>query len=491
MNFDLIHKITLISSILAFVISIILFIIPTRKIYLKNNILNIDFIKKEFRFYIPSLIIFVVGSLLFTLQFHSNPFNRDYIFNDLKTTIKPIHFVFIYLGSVLSGITFYIMSSSILVLAIFRINVNKYKKLVIFTAISVFIFLISFIIHIEGWADYIRYPLCNRIYIGIDGIKLTTVNTGYDWAIKPDGKGIEIALYAICILIGALTTLFITNLQIRRVYKDSSFLLTVFVIGLPLGIVGARLWYVVGNFYREGFDKNISAIFDFKNGGLTIMGASLGIIGGVFYLLYMKYKIKDKLFVSMNYLILLDFIVPAILLAQVIGRYGNFFNNEVHGNLVNNSNLLLRIISNNMKFSSVKPIFSNEQYHVALNSNKIYAPLFLVEGALNFINYLFIEFGLIYLFRNCSKINKTIKNIITPEGCGLSYYFISYGTTRFILEPLRDNNFNMGSNNKWSTYNSLVMLIIGLLILLFLIIWQFKRDKGQWILKVKDKKINA
>jgi len=102
---------------------------------------------------------------------------------------------------------------------------------------------------------------------------------------------------------------------------DSAFYL------IPLGIIGARLYYVV--FEWRQFIQNPLDVFKIWEGGLAIYGALIG--GFIGLLLFSK---KRKL----PFLMLLDFYSPAVVLSQAIGRWGNYFNQEAYGYAVTNPN---------------------------------------------------------------------------------------------------------------------------------------------------------
>ena len=97
-------------------------------------------------------------------------------------------------------------------------------------------------------------------------------------------------------------------------------LLDILICAVPLGIVGARLYYVIFNW--NYYSINPVQIFNLRAGGLAIHGGLiLGIIGA---LVIIKYK-------GYSFFNVLDLAAPAIALGQAIGRWGNYFNSEAHG----------------------------------------------------------------------------------------------------------------------------------------------------------------
>ena len=132
--------------------------------------------------------------------------------------------------------------------------------------------------------------------------------------------GLEIKWYSFLILIGIIIGFLLVIKEAKRfkILKDTIFDMAFYAI--IFGIIGARLYYVLFNisYYRY----NLIEILEIWNGGLAIHG---GLIAGALTIyLYAK---KHKL----NFLKLLDITVPSVILAQAIGRWGNFFNSEAHG----------------------------------------------------------------------------------------------------------------------------------------------------------------
>ena len=496
------YSVALAFAIVFLVGAVALYYYPIYKAY-KNKKIDVPFVLKNKIWFIGSFLSLLISFILFDVQFYLNPGNTSYIVDSLQTSVDTLHYVLIYGGSVMTAITLYMLVSFGVVYFLFSDSIKEEnrKKIIRYMIFSFLLFVLSFVAFAEGNADYLRYPFVNRIYFGSSGIKLVTNYTGFDWAPTPrnDAWGFEIAFYALCILSGALMALGVASYILKKKYGENGLLSTVFLIGFPTGIVGCRLWYVIGNWERDGFDKDFSKIFRINDGGLAIMGASLAIIVCVAYLLIIKYIRHKSPYTKINYLVLLDIVLPTLLLAQTVGRWGNFFNNEVHGQLTTGNlvywNWLPTFISNNIHFSNAHRVYDLEAALGTLANNSVYPPLFLVEGAIDFSGFLIFEF----LFRvviHRHWINKDgskkwynfMFEGMSAEGTNLGYYIAWYGMTRAILEPLRDSNFNMGTDDMWSIYSAYFMIGIGLLMVAFLIVWQFKRDHGKWILKVNEEK---
>lgn len=106
-----------------------------------------------------------------------------------------------------------------------------------------------------------------------------------------------------------------TNLLEKRRSLDNEFCLAMFIFAIVFAIVGARLFFVIPR-------GDLASFFDFRTGGLTIIGGiPCGALG-----IYICCLIYKKSFFRVT-----DLVVPCLLLGQVIGRWGNFVNGELYG----------------------------------------------------------------------------------------------------------------------------------------------------------------
>ena len=131
---------------------------------------------------------------------------------------------------------------------------------------------------------------------------------------------ISIHWYSILLFIAILIG---SNLAIKEAKKhgfEEDFMVNLLFLGVIIGILGARIYYVIFNF--NYYKDNLIEIFKVWNGGLAIHG---GIIAGFITIATICYKKK------VNLLKILDYLVVGLVIAQAIGRWGNFFNGEAHG----------------------------------------------------------------------------------------------------------------------------------------------------------------
>jgi len=214
---------------------------------------------------------------------------------------------------------------------------------------------------------------------------------------------IKIHWYGLFIVIGILSALFIT-LRLAKYYKinkddiiDISFWVILF------GLLGGRIYDVLLEWqYYLNHPDNIIKIWQ---GGLAIHGA---LIAGLITAVYLSKRKKIPL------LPLLAIMTPGLALAQAIGRWGNYFNQELFGSP---TNLPWGIP---IQFVNHVPGYYEYRY---------FHPTFLYESIGNFVIFL-ILIGIFYLIRKNKQIIDAEKNII-------AVYLISYSILRFSLEFIK------------------------------------------------------
>ena len=225
--------------------------------------------------------------------------------------------------------------------------------------------LVFFFVWTNGLAPYLTYPLIN-------GFSFT------DGFVTPNSQARpNIAFYALCILTGAILVYFLCDHYMYKEYGEHGILESTFIVAFPAGIIGARIWYVVGNWSVEFVGQPWYTMLKVWEGGLTILGGAVtGIIAVVIFFLWLK--ICKSVFLG------IDIIFPTILIAQAVGRLGNFFNCEVHGlpsDLIY-WKWLPEVILRNGAFSSIS---------VFADSGQMYVPLFLIEAVANIAGYFIIS----------------------------------------------------------------------------------------------------
>jgi prolipoprotein diacylglyceryl transferase len=134
---------------------------------------------------------------------------------------------------------------------------------------------------------------------------------------------LRIHFYALFILTGIILALLLTESRLKARGVESGVALDVSLWAIPFGILGARFYHVIthpNDYFFEGAD--LLAVFRIWEGGLAIFGALLfGSFGA-----YLGARQSGIKFISY-----LDAVAPGVLLAQAVGRWGNYFNNELFG----------------------------------------------------------------------------------------------------------------------------------------------------------------
>lgn len=152
------------------------------------------------------------------------------------------------------------------------------------------------------------------IYFPHLGIRLESVGKSVDFF------GIPIAYYGIIIMVGMILALCLANMEAKRTGQDPDIYWDGGMIGIFAGIAGARIYYVI--FSWDSYKNDLLSIFNIRQGGLAIYG---GIIGAAIAV-YIYGKVKRYPFFRM-----MDTACMSILLGQILGRWGNFFNREAFG----------------------------------------------------------------------------------------------------------------------------------------------------------------
>ena len=316
-----------------------------------------------------------------------------------------------------------------------------------------------FFIWTNGFAPYLSYPLPNGINF-LHGLVAPNSVDEENNSISPN-----IAFYAICILSGAILVYFLCDHYMYKEYGEHGILESTFFVAFPAGIIGGRIGYVVGN-WHEFAGGNFLDVFAIWKGGLTILaGAPAGIIVGVIWYLWRN---RGK-----SLWVIFDIALPSILIAQAIGRWGNFFNCEVHGEAValENWKWLPEIIWRNSQF---------DQSGSFAGDGQLFLPLFFIEGVINLLGY----FVLAHVF------GKALRKYVEFGDVGFGY-IIWYGMTRVILEPLRAGAYQMGPSGYWSWLWSMAFVVAGTLMIIInhFVRAHLRKKNGTFNVKPYDKKL--
>lgn len=245
--------------------------------------------------------------------------------------------------------------------------------------------------------------------------------------------GLEVRWYGVLIAIGVVLGLLLAYYNCKKLDLDFDMLTDGFLWTFPFAIIGARLYYVIFQFneYRD----NLSDIFRIREGGLAIHG---GLIA-TFIVVTIFTRVKK---ISLTKY--LDVAAPSIILAQAIGRWGNFMNSEAHGGPVTK------------EFISHFPKFIQDGMYIG---GVYYNPTFLYESVWNIIVFVIL---MIILYKKTDK----------QDGFVICSYISLYSLGRVFIEGLRTDSLMLGQI-RMAQLVSGIGIIAGIMIMLIL---KFRRE---------------
>ncbi len=232
---------------------------------------------------------------------------------------------------------------------------------------------------------------------------------------------LEIRWYAVFILLGLMLGVYLAVKEAPRKKILQDDILDFILIAFPLSIIGARIYYVA--FSWSDYKDNILSVFAIWNGGIAIYGGL--ITGAIILYFFTQYRfIKTLDF--------LDVVVPSVMLAQAIGRWGNFFNQEAYGKAVDSLNYL--------------PGFIRDQMYI---DGAYRQPTFLFESLWNLLGFV-----VICILRRRPKLLK--------QGEITAFYLIWYGCGRLLIEGLRTDSL-MFLGIRVSQWLSGILILVGII----------------------------
>jgi len=255
-----------------------------------------------------------------------------------------------------------------------------------------------------------------------DGIYIYPAN-GDPWRL--------LAWYGVILMSGAMAGAWLAAHEVKRRGGDPEIVWDLLVYLIIGGVIGARLWHVFTpppSSIEQGITTSYYLthpidLVNLRKGGLGIPGA---VIGGMIALYYYTRKYK------MNFAEWTDIAAPSVALGQAIGRFGNYFNQEVYG------------APTDLPWK----IYIEPAYRVSgFKQYDYFHPLFLYEALWNLANM----FLLIWLSRRFADRLK-------PGDVFLAYLIV-YPVGRFLLDFLRLDAAQLGGINANQTFMAIVALI--------------------------------
>ena len=254
--------------------------------------------------------------------------------------------------------------------------------------------------------------------------------------------GLEIRWYGVIIALGMVLAFLYAGYRAKELKISTDDVLDLGLFSVIFGVIGARLYYVAmeADMYDSFYE--VIAIW---NGGLAIYG---GIIGGALAVLavstYKSRKNKD-----INFFKCTDMILPGVMIAQSLGRWGNFFNGEAYGGIVAEGSPLYFLRMG---------IFPN---NVSVGMAYVH-PTFLYESLWNLVG-----FALINIFWKKRKFNGEVA----------LWYVTWYGFGRMFIEGLRTDSLYVG-NIRISQLIGFICFVVGFALIVTFRIIKHKKGSG-------------
>jgi prolipoprotein diacylglyceryl transferase len=261
---------------------------------------------------------------------------------------------------------------------------------------------------------------------------------------SPDVSYIELGplrihFYAMFILAGIILALILTESRLRARGAESGIALDISLWAIPLGILGGRFFHVVthpNDYFFPGAD--LLAVFRIWEGGLAIYGALIfGALGAAIGARAAGIKFTSYL----------DAVAPGVLLAQAVGRWGNYFNNELFGTPTD--------LPWGLEISS-----NNPAYPAGLPEGVLFHPTFLYESIWSLA-------GVALLLAADKKFN-------LRWGKMMGLYLVYYSIGRVWIEAIRIDPSEIFLGLRVNIWSAIAGIALGLAIILI----QSRRHPG-------------
>lgn len=260
---------------------------------------------------------------------------------------------------------------------------------------------------------------------------------------------VTIHIYALCILMGIVLAVWITTTRWKKLGGNFDQVLDITLVSVPAGIIGARLYHIITTPERFfGPDGDWAEMFRIWNGGLGIWGGVLfGALAAWAWCRHKHYPMA----------LLADAIAPGLLVAQAVGRLGNWFNQELYGA----PTTLPWGLKLNMEGTAIG--HSEQCYDGATcPSGTLFHPTFLYEMIWNLIGAAII----VYID---SKAMKKLK-----AGSLFAVYIMWYTLGRTWIESLRIDYAHEFLGVRINVWVSMAVFVLGAVS--FIVVQQMGKD---------------
>lgn len=238
---------------------------------------------------------------------------------------------------------------------------------------------------------------------------------------------LSVRWYGIIIAVGILLGYFVAQRALVKAGLHKDTLVDIIFYSALFGFIAARIYFVI--FQWPYYAENPSEIIKIWHGGIAIHG---GLIGG-FIAGVIVCKVKN-----LNPFQIGDIVAPSIILAQGIGRWGNFMNHEAHGGPVSRAFLEQLHLPNFI----IENMYINGQY---------YHPTFLYESIWDVAGFIILV-----------NIRKHLK-----LGETFFLYLTWYSIGRFFIEGLRTDSLMLTSNIRVAQLVSILLILISISLIVY------------------------
>ncbi|HDC3567302.1 TPA: prolipoprotein diacylglyceryl transferase [Staphylococcus aureus] len=238
---------------------------------------------------------------------------------------------------------------------------------------------------------------------------------------------LSVRWYGIIIAVGILLGYFVAQRELVKAGLHKDTLVDIIFYSALFGFIAARIYFVI--FQWPYYAENPGEIIKIWHGGIAIHG---GLIGG-FIAGVIVCKVKN-----LNPFQIGDIVAPSIILAQGIGRWGNFMNHEAHGGPVSRAFLEQLHLPNFI----IENMYINGQY---------YHPTFLYESIWDVAGFIILV-----------NIRKHLK-----LGETFFLYLTWYSIGRFFIEGLRTDSLMLTSNIRVAQLVSILLILISISLIVY------------------------
>lgn len=236
---------------------------------------------------------------------------------------------------------------------------------------------------------------------------------------------IAVRWYGILIVSGIVLAYYIGQREAVKRGLPEDFLADMLIWTVPIAIISARIYYVAMRW--EVYGANPERIIRIWEGGIAIHGALIGSIITAYIYSHIK---------GISFLKVADITAPSILVGQIIGRWGNFMNQEAYGGPVTRTfleNLFL-------------PNWIIEQMYIEQDGTYVH-PTFLYESVWNFIGLIILIF---------------LRKLNLQRGEMFFFYIIWYSCGRFFIEGLRTDSLYLVGDLRSAQVVSIIGIVVGI-----------------------------